>query len=320
MVDWRLSRDAALLKLERESQPVIRAEAAETLCDLAADVPLPLLGEFGPAVVRLIADAQAEVRAAGLALATQVLSEDESEPLLIRHLADKNQRVRVEAVGRLADLALPSSRGALAAAMQDPGFEIRFEAARGMAALKHSSGLEVLLEGLDHADFRFRALSALAQLGDANALPRVKSLFGKWLLPPFDRTMAAAVLARLGDAEGVKHLFARAAKKWTADRAMAIEMMGELKVDGARTRLEQLVDDPKDTCRGAAARALGRLGDVTAAPVLMRMAEGAANDDLKLDAAEGLWAIGTDEAKSFVRSLQLRDDESRRELKELVES
>lgn len=319
--DWRTLREQSLLALEKETNPLVRAEAAEALCEVAADLGEAAAPELAPVVVRLLSDRQSEVRAAGLALGAQVSPPDEAEALLVRHLADANERVRVEAAGRLADLALPSSRGSLAAAMQDPAFSVRFEAARGMAALQHSAGLDVLLEGLNHADFRFRALSALAQLNDPAALPRVRALFKKWFLPAFDRTLAAAVLGRLGDQAGVDHLYARAAKRWTADRAMAIELLGELKVSGARARLEQIAKDPVDTCRGAAARALGRLGDIASAAVLMNIArEGGANDDLKLDAAEGLWALGTDEAKSFVRGLELRGDDAKRELNELLNS
>jgi HEAT repeat protein len=170
--DIRANRDLALMTLERETRADIRAEAADALCDLAFDAPREMRAEFEPAVVRLLADKQEEVRCGGLALATEVLSPDEAKEILIRHLNDKETRVRVEAAGRLADLAIPETRGALAAAMQDEALGVRFEAARGMAALGHPSGLDVLLEALDDVDLRYRAASALAQLGNRTRSPR----------------------------------------------------------------------------------------------------------------------------------------------------
>src|SRR5947209_4430048 len=105
------------------------------LCELAYEASD--FSEFAPDVVLLVADAQSEVRSAGLALAATVLSPDEAEPLLTRFLSDATARVRCEAAGRLADLVRPSARAALAAALTDRSPAVRFEAARGMAGLKH---------------------------------------------------------------------------------------------------------------------------------------------------------------------------------------
>ena len=66
--DWRAGRDTALFKLEHEKNPAVRAEAAEVLCDLGSEVSEASKLEFAPAVVRLLGDAQSEVRCGGLAL------------------------------------------------------------------------------------------------------------------------------------------------------------------------------------------------------------------------------------------------------------
>jgi HEAT repeat protein len=313
--DWRAGRDTALFKLEHEKNPALRAEAAEVLCDLAADVAEPARVEFAAAVVRLLADAQSEVRCGGLALAALILPAEEAEELLVRHLADKDARIRIEATGRLADLGRPTTRGALAQAMRDSVFAVRFEAARGMAQLKHSAGLEVLVEALDDNDLRFRAIAAIAGLGDKAALPGLQKIFGKWFLPAFDRTQAAGALVLLGDLSGADHLFKRAARKWSADRAMAIELLGEVKAPGARARLEQILADPADANRGAAARGLGRLGDLASLPALQRVLEDAsASDDLKLDVAEGLCLIPAGQGRAPLLALQLSTPEARAEL------
>ena len=314
MSDLRAARDLALLTLEREVRADIRAEAADSLCELAFDAPAEVRREFEPDVVRLLADKQDEVRCAGLALATEILTPAEAKDILIRHLGDKVARVRVEAAGRLADLALPDTRGALAAALADPELTVRFEAARGMVALNHPAGLDVLLAALEDADLRFRAASALAQLGNKEAIPALKRAFSSWFIPAFDKTQLAGALAALGDSEGAEHLFKRAGRKWTMDKPMAVELLGVVKAPGALARLLEILADAEDPARGTAARALGRLGDASAEPALLKLLAGDAADDLKLDAAEGLLLLGTPSARAAVEALKFEDAESAEEL------
>jgi HEAT repeat protein len=242
--------------------------------------------------------------------------------MLTARLSDADVGVRLEATGQIADLALPELRGALAPMLQDPSPEVRFEAARGMAALKHSAGLEILVEALDSDLLRFRALGALGELGDTRALPALKRLFGKWLLPHFERTQTAGVLARLGEAEGAAHLLKRTQKKWSVDRALAVELCGEVKAPGALERLREILEDPKDQCRGAAARGLGLLGDPKALPWLLALLEDThAHEDFRLDAAEGLWRLGLPEGHARVRAAvpTFASPEAREELAELLQ-
>jgi HEAT repeat protein len=297
--DWRAQRDEALLMLERDSRAAVRAEAAELLCDLA-EAPARH-EELSPVVPRLVGDTQPEVRCAGVALAARVLKPDDAAELLVRSLADRHERVRVEAAGRLADLGRPSARGVFAEALVDPSSLVRFEAARGMAALHHRAGFEVLVEALDDPGLRFRAVGALAELGDKAAIEPLQRLFGRWLLPAFDRTQTAGALAKLGAASGAAYLMSRSRRKWTVDRAMAVELLGEVKVPGAFERLLEVISDPKDSCRGAAARGLGRLGDARGlAPLGALLEDSTVPEDLRLDAAEGLCLLGGAEARARV--------------------
>jgi HEAT repeat protein len=318
-LSWRAVRERALLTLERESSSAVRAEAAEAICDAAADAPDEALADFAPDVVRLLTDTQVEVRCAGLALAAEVLPPAEARDVLVRHLTEPAHRVRVEAVGRLADLALPEARGALAAALEDELFPVRFEAARGMVALKHSAGLETLLRALDDADLRFRAAAALAELGNRDAIPALKRVFKGWFLPAFDKTQLAGALARLGDADGIDHLFKRAAKGWSMDRAMAIELLGEVKAPGAKERLLQILAAKEDDCRGAAARGLGRLGDVSTFSVLEPvLREPLVPDDVRLDVAEGLLRLDPARARTALSTIRLEADDARAELADMM--
>src|SRR4051812_16398078 len=110
--DWRTERETLLLALERDKKPDDRAEDADLLCELLHDAPAEAQGEFTPVMVQLIADAQPLVRCAGLAMGSVLLKAEEAEALFKRHLSDPAVRVRIEAIGRLADLASPSARGA----------------------------------------------------------------------------------------------------------------------------------------------------------------------------------------------------------------
>jgi HEAT repeat protein len=320
-MDWRAERDRALLVLEREQRPQARAEAAAVLSELVEE-DLSRAPEFSAVLTRLLADTQADVRRSGVRLGMMVLPPSEVAGMLTARLSDADVGVRLEATGQIADLALPELRGALAPMLEDPSPEVRFEAARGMAALKHSAGLEILVAALDNEHLRFRALGALGELGDTRALPAVKRLFGKWLVPHFERTQAAGVLAKLGDPEGAEHLLKRTQKKWSPDRPLAVELCGEVKVPGALERLRAILEDPKDVCRGAAARGLGLLGDPKALPWLLVLLEDtSAHEDFRLDAAEGIWRLGLPEGQARVRAAvpTFTSPEAREELADLLQ-
>ncbi|ATB37929.1 HEAT repeat domain protein [Cystobacter fuscus] len=322
-MDWRAERDRALFSLEHDRDPRLRAEAAELLFHLAAE-DASRAPELAPVLPRLLADKQVAVRRTGVGLATAVLPADELPGFLAARASDEESLVRLEAAGRMADLVRADCRGSLARFLEDSSFEVRFEAARGMASLQHPAGLEVLLQALDKDLLRFRALGALAELGDARAVSAVKSLFHRLLLPAFDRTQAAGVLARLGDAEGAAWLLKRSERRrwnWAQDRALAVELCGEVKAPGALERLHSIVVDPRDKCRGAAARGLGRLGDARALPWLLALLdEPGVPEDFRLDAAEGLWLLAVPEGRARVRAaLPAFSAEARSELTELIQ-
>jgi HEAT repeat protein len=271
---------------------------------------------------RLVGDSQESVRRVGVALSALVLEPNEAEAVVGARLKDASEQVRMEAAGQLADMARASVRPALALALEDPAFSVRFEAARGMASLRHGAGLEVLVAALDQDDFRFRALGALGELGDGRAIPAVQRVFHRWFLPGFERTQAAGTLARLGDAEGRRHLLERVSGRWNPDRALAIELCGDVKCEGALGRLEAILKDPQDSCRGAAARGLGRLGDPSAGPLLLTVLKDAsASDDLRLDAAEGLCLLKHPEVKGAAEQVlpTLSSEAAREELRGLLE-
>lgn len=323
MDDWRTERDQALVLLEQRGvDPSLRGEAAASLVHLAADHP-ERWEELRFAIPQLLEDPQSDVRRAMVALAAVVLPEEEVEAFLAARLADPTDEVRMEAAGQLADRGRPSVRPPLATALQDRSPLVRFEAARGMAALKHSAGRDVLCAALEDDHLRFRALGALAELSDPEAVPAIRRIFKRWFLPAFDRTQAAGALARLGDQEGAAFLLERTrTRPSTADRAMAIELCGEVKVAGGLARLLEILADRKDPARGAAARGLGRLGDAAALGALAGvLEEPEVEEDVLLDAAEGLCRLGGAEARAKVQAALARtpSESVREELQLMLE-
>ncbi len=211
----------------------------------------------------------------------------------------------------------------LAAALTDEAFTVRFEAARGLAALKHSAGLQILVEALEYPDLRFRALGALAELGDPAAVPAIRKTFRRWLLPDFDRTQAAGALMKLGEADAAGYLLQRTRSRFGMDRAFAIELCGEVKVKGAFERLLEILRDSKDPARGAAARGLGRLENPDALPALAELlAEPTISEDLQLDVAEGLCLLRIPAARHRVEEAFATSQASstRRALQEILEA
>lgn len=319
--DWRVELERALVTLANAKRSRDRSDAAQHLVQLALDDPRRC-EELAAHVPRLLDDADPAVRRAGTGLAAAALPFEDAEAVLAARLSDKASEVRMEAIGQLADAARPSSRGLFAAALEDGDFRVRFEAARGMAALRHSAGIDVLIEGLERDHLRFRALGALAELGNPDALPAVRRTHARWLLPGFERTQAAGALAKLGDPAGAAWLLARTRKRWGMDRALAIELLGEVKAAGAAQRLLEILADPKDRFRGAAARGLGRLGDPANVGALEALLQSrSVPPDLRLDAAEGLCLLGVPGARTCVERAceEAEDPIIREELRVLLE-
>lgn len=313
--------EQSVLALERARNERERAAAAVRIVEFAEAHPDRAV-DVAPLMTRLLADKQEELRRMGVRLAALILEPDEAERLLTARLTDASTMVRMEATGQLADLARPSSRGALAGALEDPEFNVRFEAARGMATLKHSAGLDVLLLGLQRGDFRFRALGALGELADARAVEPVRAVFHKWLLNVFERTSAAGVLARLGDAEGGRYLVERTRVRRAPDRPMAIELCGEVQPPGGIARLYEVLADRADPFRGAAARGLGRAKDALAEERLSAVLdESDLDDDELLDLCEGLLLLGSASARDRARGARdrLKSPDAKQELDHMLE-
>ena len=254
----------------------------------------------------LLADAEPLARIAGLhgvRLLRKPENLEKHGSAVLALLADEVAQVRTAAVTTALRIPGEPARQQVRAVLQSPEEPMRFQAACALADVRDSAALPELLRALREDHRRQEALSALMSLGDAAAVPEVLQLFDDESLGEFDRTLAAAALARFGEARGGEHLVARLESDGD-DRPIAAEWAGRLGVQPAVPALEELAELEGDPARGAALRALGRL---RAPGAEQRLAALAGSDetaeDLRLDAAEGLAELGTPAALDLLRRL-----------------
>jgi HEAT repeat protein len=218
-------------------------------------------------------------------------------------LRDPVAQVRTAAVGAAARLPGQAARDEVRAVLRSAEEPMRFQAACVLADLRDAAALPELIAALREDIRRQEALSAILTLGDAAALPAVAALFEEEGASEFDRTMAAAALARLGDARGGEHL-ARRIAEGADDGPVAAEMAGRLGVQEAVPALRAVAEEEGALARGAALRALGRLRAPGAEERLLALAaDGSAPDDLRMDAAEGLAELDTPPARELLNVL-----------------
>ena len=188
-----------------------------------------------------------------------------------------------------------------------------------MAGLKHSAGLEVLVEALDDNELRFRAVSALAELGDKEALPALRKLFARWILPAFDRTQAAAALVKLGDVSARASVQARRPE---VERRSRDGHRAARRSQSAR-RARAARADPEDPGGHCAGRRRPRARPARRCWPRCRVLEAVlgekdASDDLKLDVAEGLWLLPEGKGRELLEGITLSSPEARAELAALL--
>ena len=275
----------------------LRVDAARELLDrwqagdgAAAEVLAPRIGG-------LLEDAEPLVRLTGLQ-AVRTLRKPENltacESAVLALLADGAAQLRTAAIWAAARIPSETARAQVRVLCQSADEATRFTAARALSEKQDPAALPELCAALRDEHRRQEALSALMALGDAKALPAIASLFEEEQLSEFDRTTCAAALARFGDARGKEHLVARIQADGD-DRPIAAEWAGRLGVILATVQLEEVAETEGDPARGAALRAPG------AEERLLAMLGSAEEDDLRLDAAEGLAEFGSAPALQALR-------------------
>ena len=297
----------------------LRVDAARSLIERWRSGDAGAAGILTPRLSDLLEDPEPLVRIAALS-AVRLLRNSENlakcEAGVLELLADRVPQVRTAAVWSAIRLPGDAARAKLHTVLQSAEESMRFAAACALSDAGDAAGLPELQAALRDEHRRQEALSAMMSLGDSAAVPAIAELFEQESLGEFDRTLAAAALARLGDARGGAHLISRLESDGD-DRPLAAEWAGRLGVHDAIPVLTELAQAEGDPARGAAVRALGRLKAAGAEERLQALAgDPEAPEDLRMDAAEGLAELGTPAALDLLRKLAA---EGPLELKQLCE-
>lgn len=214
-------------------------------------------------------------------------------PRLTALTRDREPRVQQQALAALGDLRAHAATEAIAAALDAKEPETRFEAAFALASLKDNRGRPVLEGELGRAKRRLDACEALRRLGDPAAIPALEPLTRKWLLPWADRLTVWATLHVLGHPGADTKIVDRMRARRLEERTYALSLIGSHHIPAGREELERVAQDPKDTLRDTAVRALGALGAPQSASVLEGLlADGETPEELRADVQAALEACG----------------------------
>jgi HEAT repeat protein len=284
----------------------LRVDAVRTLLERWRGGEVRAAEALAPRLPELLEDSEPLVRIGALS-GVRLLRNPENlakcGSAVLALLADRVPQVRVAAVWSAARLPGDEARTQVRAALRSEEESMRFAAACALSDAHDAAALPELVAALDDGHRRQEALSALMSLGDASAAPQIGKLFEQESLGDFDRTLAAAALARLGDARGGAHLVSRIESDGD-DRPIAAEWAGRLGVQEAIPALTEAAESEGDPAQGAAIRALGRLKAPGAEERLLRLAADAEGpEDLRMDAAEGLAELATPAALDQLRKL-----------------
>src|SRR2546430_3516276 len=183
----------------------VRVDGARALLDRARTGEREAAQALSRRIGDLLSDEEPGVRSAGLSAlrilrAPELFEEHQSAVLAL--LADPVAQVRTTAVWSAASVPGDTARTQVRAVLSSEEEPLRFAAACALSELGDASALPELTSALREDHRRQEALSALLALGDPGALPHVSALFEEESLGELDRTLAAAVLHRLGHARG----------------------------------------------------------------------------------------------------------------------
>lgn len=262
--------DGALIRAFSSSDPETRAAALPVVSTLRA----------APAVRKLLADEEPEVRARACDALARIGDTASVKPLFDA-LGDPSPRVAHAAAAAIQSLGSAETPALAIAAVRDDRPAIRRQALRIIAYQGHDGAYDVVRAAIDDPEPRVAelAVSALASLSDA----RVDDVLAQVARSPSEILRAAVM---------------RAAGHRTGDRMYAL--------------LEQGVDDDVAWVRYYACQGLGRIGRISAASKLMgRLAD--ATPHVRVAAIEALARLDTPQSWQLLMSLaRSRDPDEQR--------
>ncbi|AKU90448.1 HEAT repeat domain-containing protein [Vulgatibacter incomptus] len=300
--------------LPRKEREAAVADLVER-CKESAELRERFLMRF----VLLLSDDDPVIR--GWACLGVVLCDDEGSHVerVARLLGDPSPGVRLQAAHALAPLEAEGLHERFVACLQDPDLLVRSTCAGALASAGDLRGVDVLLEAAGKRRTRLDALLALRPAArDASRRGPVEALatrlFRGVFTRRFDRVAAAALLAVTGNRDAGAFLVERA-RRGGMERPMAMELCGELRIDGGEAVVSSVAADPRDPLRGTALRALACYGGPEAQERCARaLLDEAEDSDVRCDAAEGLLLLGSEDSRQSLEKARetVGDDRVRR--------
>jgi HEAT repeat protein/cyclophilin family peptidyl-prolyl cis-trans isomerase len=266
-----------------------------------------------PDLIRLLSDREARIRRRA-AFAVGRVGLPEGAAALVAVLSDPDPEVKQVAAFALGLIGDPSVRPALVAALGDPSPLVEGSAAEALGLIGNAADAQPIAsmmretmssmaetaasDGVDaardspaaafrlgaYALVRLKAYDALSGVVlDQNGQPRVR-----WW-------PVAYALARLEDPRARPALMALLSDQHPYTRAFAAKGLGMVKDRAVAAALIPLATGPDRNVAVEAIRSLGRIGDPSAGPVLIKLAQNAKGDGtLRLEAVTALGSIHAD--------------------------
>lgn len=262
-----------LLERLDDEAPRVRHAALEAIGMLAyrAVVTVP-----ERAVDRIIAKATDDIIAVRAEAAVTLAIATDGPPKVVAALLelidDDADAVRREAAAALGDVNAGAATKKLIVHLEDEDRDVRFEVAFALATLKEAAGLQQLVASLGDPRRRLDACEGLRRLDSAAAIEPLNVFVSRRLLPWPERLTALATLHSLGDPHAGAALVGRTRAWASGERAFALGLIGSHQIAAGKDALLAVATKASDKLRAIAIRALGELGDPSAAEVLSSIA------------------------------------------------
>ena len=257
------------IKNLQSPNPRQRSSAVEELGRLHADEATPYLIEL------LHDDVNTYVRSACAEALGQISNPDAIFPLMDA-LHDSCSFVRRAAAISLGQMSAKEAQGALLNALEDHNFYVRRAAINAIGKLGISDMGPILLPFLDTSDPRIRrtTITALQRLHTTEAIPQMAAMLEEYMVAPHQRdipTVKTLVVA-LGKlkAKAAVPVLIRVVRGYVGVRSLAAKALGKIGDPQAGPVLQAALEDRSANLRLAALKSLGRLKYRPAAPTVRK--------------------------------------------------
>ena len=181
---------------------------------------------------------------------------------MVRYRFPPHERSRISTTQKMGDARNPLNINELLEALEDPGFNVRYEAIISLARMRPSkSVVDALVKVLEQAepDLRIAAAWALGKLGDQRAIPALRETLNS--VYPLVRARSARALASLNDRGSIPQFLERlGTEEHESIRIAYGSALGTLKEESAVGPLLGFLDNTEeDGIRAEVALALARI-------------------------------------------------------------